>query len=600
VRSHRVVVSCFAVACGVGCGSSGVAAVQGDAGADAHVVGSRGHGDAARPGAPHDASIGDGDAARPGAPHDASIADAWMAPDVGTIVEAGSPGAVDITFNVSAAEKVQPISPYVYGVNDASRATAVHATIVRIGGNRLTAYNWENNASNSGSDDGNAFENDDYLCAAAATCAPNDDAPGAYLAAIVGPAAAAGAAVLVTVPIVDYVSADKSPSGDVRQSADYLTTRFKQNKPAKGAAFVDPPDTSDAFVYQDEMVHWLTTVGAPSATLRFQLDNEPDLWTSTHAEVHPLPVTYAEIAKRNIDYATAIKNVVPAAHVVGPVNYGWEGLVNLQSATDSATDGDFITWWLKTLQAAETTAGKRLVDGLDLHWYPEATGGGVRITDDGTSAAEVAAREQAPRSLWDTTYTETSWIAQTSTNGPIYLIPREQKLIADNYPGTKLSFSEWNYGGGTDISGAIASADVLGIFGAYGVDMAMMWPMNGDDAFTYAAYDAYRNYDGQGAAFGDTSVSATTTDVPDSSVYASVQSTDATKLVIVAINKATSSKVAGIVIAHSTQYVTAKVYTITAAGGAAVAPASGLTAVGTNAFRYTMPAQSVSVLVPAP
>ena len=125
------------------------------------------------------------------------------------------------------------------------------------------------------------------------------------------------------------------------------------------------------------------------------------------------------------------------------------------------------------MSAAETTAGKRLIDGLDLHWYPEATGGGTRITDDGTSAAEVAAREQAPRSLWDSTYTETSWIAQDSTDGPIDLIPREQAKIAAHYPGTALSFTEWNYGGGTDISGAIATADVLGIFG---VNTGWTWP----------------------------------------------------------------------------------------------------------------------------
>src|ERR1019366_5993457 len=217
------------------------------------------------------------------------------------------------------------------------------------------------------------------------------------------------------------------------------------------------------------MVSWLTKAADPTATILFQLDNEPDLWSSTHAEVHPVAVTYAELAQRDIEYAKAIKAVVPGAKVVGPVNYGWAGYVNLQSATDSSADGDFITWWLGQMKAAETSAGKRVVDDLDLHWYPEATGGGARITDDGTGAAEVAAREQAPRSLWDMTYTETSWITQSSTNGPITLIPREMQKIAQTYPGTKLSFSEWNYGGGTDISGAIASADVLGIFGSYGV-----------------------------------------------------------------------------------------------------------------------------------
>ena len=141
---------------------------------------------------------------------------------------------------------------------------------------------------------------------------------------------------------------------------------------------------------------------------------------------------------------------------------------------------------------------------------------------------------------------------------------------------------------------------MLGIFGAYGVDMANMWPMNGDESFTYAAFDAFRSYDGKGAAFGDTSVTATTTDVPDSSVYASLQSKDATKLVLIVINKATTQKVAGVVVDHSTVYTKASVYTLTAAGGAKLVAGTGLTSVATNAFKYTMPAQSVSVIVPTP
>jgi O-glycosyl hydrolase len=130
--------------------------------------------------------------------------------------------------------------------------------------------------------------------------------------------------------------------------------------------------------------------------------------------------------------------------------------------------------------------------------------------------------------------------------------------------------------------------------------MAMMWPLNGTESFTYAAFDAYRNYDGNGAAFGDTSVGATTTDVPNSSVYASLQSADQSKLVLVAINTATTDKVAGIQIDHSTVYTKANVYTITAAGGPMPVAGAALSSVATNAFKYTMPAQSVSVLVPSP
>ena len=337
----------------------------------------------------------------------------------------------------------------------------------------------------------------------------------------------------------------------------------------------------------------------PGVTIRWLLDNAPDLWSSTHAEVHPNAVTYAELAQRNVDYAKAVKAAVPGTEVWGPVNYGWQGFVNLQGASDSAANGDFINWWLGQMATAGQTAGKRLVDGLDLHWYPEATGGGMRIVGGDSSAPVVAAREAAPRSLWDSTYTETSWITQSTGSGPINLIPRMLGKISAHYPGTKLSFSEWNYGGGADISGAIASADVLGIYGVQGVDMAMMWPTT-TETFTYAAFTAFRNYDGHGAAFGDTSVTATTTDVPSSSVYASLQSSNAGALVIVAINKATTTKVAGIVIEHPTSYTKASVYTLTSGGGANLVAAAALTAVATNAFRYSMPAQSVTVIVPAP
>jgi hypothetical protein len=259
---------------------------------------------------------------------------------------------------------------------------------------------------------------------------------------------------------------------------------------------------------------------------------------------------------------------------------------------------------------------------MDLHWYSEvgdsgsskATGDDCRInTDPSTNSsmpsdcyttqgqAEMAvAREQAPRSLWDKTYVENSWIASSLGNKAIQLIPLMQGKIAANDPDMKLSFSEWNYGGGSDISGAIATADTLGIFGSHSVDMSMLWEIWHDESFTYAAYDAYRNYDGKGAAFGDTSITATTTDVPNSSVYASLSSADASHLVIVAINKATSSKTAGIQITHSTVYTKANVYVLTQGGGSKLVAGTALASVATNAFRYTMPAQSVTVIVPTP
>ena len=64
-------------------------------------------------------------------------------------------------------------------------------------------------------------------------------------------------------------------------------------------------------------MHWLAT-NDPGANIIYQLDNEPDLWNSTHAEVHPNPVGYAELVMRNVAFAKAVKSVAPTAAVDGP------------------------------------------------------------------------------------------------------------------------------------------------------------------------------------------------------------------------------------------------------------------------------------------
>jgi hypothetical protein len=508
------------------------------------------------------------------------------APTIGPVLDAGNPGPADVTFEVRADQSVHAISPYVYGTNGAPDIANNHQTIVRSGGNRMTAYNWENNASNAGSD--YQFQNDSFLS--------SSSVPGKVISDLVDVAKANKAAAVVTIPLVDYVAADKNGGGDVRNSgSNYLATRFKKNLPAKGSAFSAMPNTTDDSVYEDEFVSWLK--GAePGATVLFLMDNEPDLWSSTHAEVHPNPVTYAELWDRNHKFSKAAKAVWPSAEILGFVSYGFNGYVSLQNASD-ANGRNFIDWYLDQAKAAEATDGKRLIDYLDLHWYPEARGGGQRVTDGDNSAAVVAAREQAPRSLWDASYSETSWVRDYLA-APIDLLHWLGKKVTAHYPGTRLAFSEWDYGGGDHISGAIAVADALGIYGKESVGLATYWPLKADESFAYAAFRAYRNFDGSGAAFGDTSVAATSSDVPVATVYASIDAANTHRTVIVAINKATTAKSAAIRIAHSASYKTARVFVLTG-GQAALTAGAGLTAVAANAFHYDMPAQSVSVIVPA-
>jgi hypothetical protein len=512
---------------------------------------------------------------------------AFAAPSstLGPVQPPGEAGPVDVTFTVHADRDAHPISPLIYGTSDGRDGELQRWGVVRSGGNRLTAYNWENNASNAGSD--YQFQNDSSMSVS--------DAPGRSLLDCIEVAARAGAPSIITLPIGDYVSADKNGGGDVRQAGpNYLATRFKRNHAKKPTPFAPTPNTTDGDVYQDEAVAFLKRQ-RPEAKVIFAMDNEPDLWAHTHAEVFPEPVTYADLWRRNHEFAKATKDAWPGVEVLGLVSYGYTGYISLQNAPD-AGGRNFLEWYLDQAKAAEAKDGRRLIDYLDLHWYPEAMGGGKRIVGDGVEPEVAEARVQAPRSLWDPTYNEASWIHDV-VGGPVELIPWIKKKIDGHYPDTKLAFTEWNFGGGSHISGAIATADVLGVFGQQGVGLAAWWPMSQNEVFAHAAFRVFRNFDGGGSAFGDTSIAASSSDVEAATVYASIDAKDVARTVIVAINKSTSGKSAALLITHSAVYKTAKLYVL-ADAGPRVFPMTTLKAVATNAFKYDMPPKSVTVIVP--
>ena len=500
--------------------------------------------------------------------------------------------AGSVRFTIDSSASRHPISPYVYGMNQpdwAGRSRGLK--LGRLGGNRWTAYNWETNASNAGTDYHN--QNDDYL--------GGGDVPGEAVRPYVARAMAAGASMIVTVPMAGYVSADKAPGGDVNQTPDYLNVRFLESRAAKGGRFSYPPDAGDRVVYQDEFVAWLESTFPdarrdPARTIFYSLDNEPDLWATTHPRIRPTgKLTYAEIAQRTADWAGAVKAVAPTALVFGPVSYGWQGFATLQDAPD-AGGRDFLDFYLDSMRDAEGRTGRRLVDVLDLHWYPEARGGGVRITDANDTAAVAAARVQAPRSLWDPGYSEDSWISIDARVGAIRLLPRMREKIAAHYPGTALAITEYNYGGGDHVSGAVAEADVLGIFGREGVFAATLWDLQPSAPYIDGAFALYCNYDGAGSRFGDTSVGTATTDDASTSVYASVDAGDDGRMVLVAVNKSTGPTAADVLVTHPVDFTHGATWQISAVSAS---PARGqdLAPTAHNAFRLDMPASSVTALV---
>jgi len=302
-----------------------------------------------------------------------------------------------------------------------------------------------------------------------------------------------------------------------------------------------------------------------------------------------------------VQFPTQFSDVV----IFGPVNYGFNGIYGWQgdptlSPTPNGADW-FADKYLAGIKAASTTYGAPLVDVYDFHWYSEATDGTTRVTNmTGSSLtdAQVQAIVQSPRSLWDATFTENSWITNSVLHAPINILTRIQSKIAAANPGMKISITEYENGGFNHIAGTIAQADNLGIFGSQGVFAANFWPPNGTYSYTLAGFRAFRGFDGINANFGDTSLQATSSDVASVVVYASSDSTTPGRIVFIAINRSNANKVTAI--NGQALSGTAHLYQMTAAsapGQAVVQPVSiGTMAVTGSSLTITLPAYSVTTI----
>ena len=452
---------------------------------------------------------------------------------------------VAVTVNVNAGR--HPISPYIYGMAFAPDdfLADLKLSVNRWGGNDKSRYNWvQGNAVNAARDweFRNRYASDGSV------------SPGPSSAAdrFVAGNKARGAASFLTVPTLGWVAKDTDnshqsvnvPSPDKTAGYDPADNRNRTSVKSvarKNAPFSDTPTLTGGVVYQDEWIaHLKKTFGPATAggVQFYAMDNEPDLWDSTHTDIHPARMGYDDVLHNFLDYGAAVKAVDPAAYVTGPVSWGWTGYN--YSALDRGDDnfhtfadrkahgGDpFLLWFLKQVHAHDVQAKTRTLDILDVHFYPQESGVYGAQADKATRAL----RERSTRSLWDPAYTDESWIGE-----PIMLIPRLKTWIAQGYPGTRIGLTEWSFGADKDISGGIATADALGVFGRENIYLANYWAYPAKNSPAYLAFKLFRNADGQGHGFGDIACAATSADPNKLSCYAATDSRSG-DLTLIFVNK---------------------------------------------------------------
>jgi hypothetical protein len=276
---------------------------------------------------------------------------------------------------------------------------------------------------------------------------------------------------------------------------------------------------------------------SPTGIKAYILDNEAALWTSTHPRLYTGVNSCVDHLNKSIALAKTVRQMDANALIFGPESYGYTEYMNFQNASDwSAYSGNYshyLAAYLDSMRQASTAYGSRLLDVFTVHWYPDVYAGSVYSSN--TSPAIASERMQIPRSLWDSTYVENSWIGQWFSQD-LPILPKLQSLIDTWYPGTKLGVTEYDYGGDEHISGGIAQVEALGAFAHTGTVYATKWDKFRD--FSLSGIRLYRDVE---SPFGNQLIFSESSDRTNSSVFSSISDNDDSELHIITTNKNTGS-----------------------------------------------------------
>ena len=511
-----------------------------------------------------------------------------------------------VTVSIDVNLNRRAINPNIYGVAHATTAQLndLNSPLNRNGGNNTTRYNWQLNADNRA--------NDWYYESIAESSAVAGERGDTFIAN----SKAANAQAMLTIPTIDWVAklgANRSKLASfsiakygAQTGNDWQWFPDAGNGVRSSSGYVTGNDPNDANLpsnstfQQGWAQHLVNRWGSnASGGLRYYiLDNEPSIWHATHRDVHPIGATMDEIKNKMIDFAGKIKTVDASALVVGPEEWGWSGytlsgydqqygsLHGWSNLPDRNNHGgwDYLPWLLDQMRQHNLATGQRLLDIFTIHYYPQ----GGEFSNDTSSAMQLR-RNRSTRSLWDANYVDESWI-----NDRVQLVPRLRSWVAAYYPGTLTGITEYNWGAENHINGATAQADIYGIFGREGLDMAARWTTPDASTPTYKAMKLYRNYDGNKSTFGDVSVAAAGANPDNVAVFAAERSADGA-LTIIAISKYLSGNTAATFnVANFPHNGTAQVWQLTAAN--TINHLSDVNFIG-GSFNATLPAQSISLFI---
>jgi hypothetical protein len=280
--------------------------------------------------------------------------------------------------------------------------------------------------------------------------------------------------------------------------------------------------------------HWFNTLKLdPSRLMYWNMDNEPEIWSGTHDDVATSAITAEDYMQKYFAVAKAARAKYPNIKLVGPVSpnewqwYNW----NNSKVTDPS-DGKSYPWmqyFIKRIAEEEAATGIRLLDVLDVHFYP-------------ATESDVATTLQLHRVWFDTQYDypKANGVKKAGNLGWDNTITKEYFFERCNrwltqYSGANhnVSFSLSEYGAianhGSENANVIACwyASHLGVFAENNVEFFTPWDWYNGQWEVMHLFSKY---------FGQISTKTSSTNNNVVSGYSSL-TTDGDSLIVVVVNR---------------------------------------------------------------
>jgi hypothetical protein len=353
------------------------------------------------------------------------------------------------------------------------------------------------------------------------------------------------------------------------------------------------------FSSKDEQ-DWLRSLNIKNAATQYvkfwEMDNEAMCWGSTHKDIHNTAhgfktngTTYDEYWEDFSFLVPKMKAVDPNIIVGGdvPPNYYFYYFDGNFQKKDNV---DWETWFLRRNRDYEKEKGQRILDVLSLHFYPETYG---------KKDASAELRLDETRNWWDPSYTQSpECVKHWPDTCPTTILPKMQGLIAKNYPGTKLGFSEYAWGDDASPVGALCLGLTLGWFGKYDVYYSTYWAdtnalvsLEGEPQPMYHTLYMYTHY------FGSLACKAESSDALKIASFAATDS--AGNLTLMLINPTKQAQSAEIRLEGYTPATQARAVTYTFSSAGPKTLVKGSLKVPGSQFKTSLPAYSqVCLIIP--